>query len=154
VSPRPTANIASGPLPSTSTRWREGSRLSGALLVPTSCWQEALWYGQQGEQMQATFADTEPLKQQGEGTVRISAAEWREIVMKTNSAKIDQLRQVLRLELLRLARHEEDLAAAEGAEVPYWAPCPPSVLGHRTAAAALRADADRITSPELELLSA
>jgi len=104
--------------------------------------------------MEATFADTAPLKRQGEGTVRISAAEWREIVMRTSSPRIDEFRQGLRLELLRLARHEDDLAAAEGAEVPYWATCPPSVLGHRTAAAALRAEADRIASPELELLSA
>jgi hypothetical protein len=74
--------------------------------------------------------------------------------MNTSSPKVDGLRQALRLELLRLARHEDDLAAAEEAEVPYWAPCPPSMLGHRTAAAALRADADRVTGPELELLSA
>ena len=49
----------------------------------------------------------------------------------------------LRRELLRLARAEDDQAAAEAAKVPYWAACPPSVLGHRAAAAALRADAER-----------
>jgi hypothetical protein len=49
----------------------------------------------------------------------------------------------LRRELLRLARAEEDQAAAEAAKVPYWAGYPSSVLGHRAAAAILRADADR-----------
>ena len=48
----------------------------------------------------------------------------------------------LRRELLRLARAEDDRAAAEAAKIPYWAACPPSVLGHRVAAATLRADAD------------
>jgi hypothetical protein len=48
----------------------------------------------------------------------------------------------LRRELLRLARAEEDLAAAEAARVPYWSACPATVQGHRAAAAALRADAD------------
>jgi len=50
----------------------------------------------------------------------------------------------LRRELLRLARTEEDRAAAEAAEVPYWSTCPPSVLGHRAAAVILRADADSL----------
>lgn len=53
------------------------------------------------------------------------------------------LAAALRRELLRLARAEEDQAAAEGAKVPYWAPCPASVQGHRAAAAILRADADK-----------
>jgi hypothetical protein len=48
----------------------------------------------------------------------------------------------VRRELLRIAHHEEDLAAAEAAAVPYWAPCPASVPGHRAAAAALRSQAD------------
>ena len=48
----------------------------------------------------------------------------------------------LRRELLRLARVEDDLAAAEAAATPYWTPAPITVLGHRTAAALLRADAD------------
>jgi hypothetical protein len=50
----------------------------------------------------------------------------------------------LRLELLRLARMEDDLAAAEAAAIPYWSPCPVTVHGHRMAAAALRADADAL----------
>ena len=47
----------------------------------------------------------------------------------------------LRSFLFDLARRQDELAAHEAAGVPYWAPCPPSVLGHRTAAAALRAEA-------------
>ncbi|RNM12201.1 hypothetical protein [Nocardioides pocheonensis] len=48
----------------------------------------------------------------------------------------------LRLILVDLARREEELADNEAARTPYWATCPPSVIGHRTAAAALRAEAD------------
>ncbi|RHW28504.1 hypothetical protein D0Z08_01110 [Nocardioides immobilis] len=47
-------------------------------------------------------------------------------------------------ELWRLAKAEDDLAAAEAAATPYWRPCSPSVLGHRAAAGALRADAMRL----------
>ena len=49
----------------------------------------------------------------------------------------------LRQILLRLARHEDDLAASEAAAVSYWAPSPASVSGHRAAAEALRSEADR-----------
>ena len=48
---------------------------------------------------------------------------------------------LVRETLLRLARFEEDVAAAEAA-VPYWVPVPDSVRGHQIAAAALRAEAD------------
>jgi hypothetical protein len=54
------------------------------------------------------------------------------------------LATTLRQELLRLAEYEENLAAAEAAKVPYWSPCPATVVGHRAAARALREDADRI----------
>ena len=54
------------------------------------------------------------------------------------SAIISELRSVL----LKLARRQDDLAADEAAATPYWAPCPPSVLGRRSAAAVLRAEAD------------
>jgi hypothetical protein len=54
------------------------------------------------------------------------------------------LAAVVRRALLRLAAREDNLAAAEAALVPYWAPHPPSVLGHRTAAAALRSEADQL----------
>ena len=48
----------------------------------------------------------------------------------------------LRSALLKLARRQDDLAADEAAATPYWAPCPPSALGRRSAAAVLRAEAD------------
>jgi hypothetical protein len=50
----------------------------------------------------------------------------------------------LRRELLRLARDEEDQAASEAATVPYWSLGPPSIRGHRVAAAILRAEADKL----------
>ena len=53
---------------------------------------------------------------------------------------------LLRHELLRLAVEQERIADAEAAQVPYWAPSPASVEGHRAAASALRADADRLGS--------
>jgi hypothetical protein len=53
---------------------------------------------------------------------------------------------LLRHELLRLAVEQERLADAEAAQAPYWAPSPASVEGHRAAASALRADADRLGS--------
>jgi hypothetical protein len=49
---------------------------------------------------------------------------------------------LVREELLRLARRQDDLAAAVAGAVPYWAACPDTVPGHRRAAAALRADAE------------
>ncbi len=58
---------------------------------------------------------------------------------KEHSLVTRHIRQIL----LDLARHEDDLAATEAAAVPYWAPHPPSVVGHRAAAQALRCEADR-----------
>ncbi|PVG81499.1 hypothetical protein DDE18_15900 [Nocardioides gansuensis] len=49
----------------------------------------------------------------------------------------------LRAILLELARREDDSAANEAAATPYWSPAPPTVLGHRTAAALLRNAADQ-----------
>ncbi|PVG80635.1 hypothetical protein DDE18_22075 [Nocardioides gansuensis] len=49
----------------------------------------------------------------------------------------------LRAILLELARREDDSAATEAAAIPYWSPAPPTVLGHRTAAALLRNAADQ-----------
>ena len=46
--------------------------------------------------------------------------------------------------LLNLARREDDLAHAEAAVVPYWAPRPASVIGHHAAASALRSEAERL----------
>ena len=56
------------------------------------------------------------------------------------------LRTELRRLLLELARREDDRAADRAAEQPYWAACPPTVQGHRTAAAALRDEADHLIS--------
>ena len=50
----------------------------------------------------------------------------------------------LRRELIRLARREDALADDESAKVPYWAPHPASVLGHRAAARALEAEAEAL----------
>ena len=44
--------------------------------------------------------------------------------------------------LHELARREDDIAHAEAAAVPYWAPQPTSVIGHRAAASCLRTEAD------------
>jgi hypothetical protein len=50
----------------------------------------------------------------------------------------------LRQALLEIARSEDEMACAEAALVPYWAPQPPSVGGHRFAAGALRSEAHRL----------
>ena len=48
--------------------------------------------------------------------------------------------------LIQLAKGQDELAANEAAATHYWAPCPPTVLGHRTAATFLRAEADRLAT--------
>ena len=58
----------------------------------------------------------------------------------------ETLRTELRRILLELARQEDDRAAARAARQPYWAPCPPTVVGHRLAALALRDEADLLIS--------
>ena len=63
------------------------------------------------------------------------------------------LHTALRRELLRLAAHLDDLAAAEAARSPYWAPCPDSVVGHREAARVLRAGADRYVTSDVATAS-
>ncbi len=63
--------------------------------------------------------------------------------MSTTSSTIE-IASALHRELHRIARTEEDRAATEAARVPYWSTCPPSVQGHRAAAAILRAEADRL----------
>jgi hypothetical protein len=52
--------------------------------------------------------------------------------------------QQLRVILLQLAKGQDDQAASEAAVTPYWAAAPVSVVGHRAAAVALRAEADRL----------
>ena len=64
--------------------------------------------------------------------------------MRTLSHETTTVGTALRRLLLRLAKAEEDRAADEAATVPYWMPCPASVLGHRLAAETLRAAADTI----------
>lgn len=51
---------------------------------------------------------------------------------------------LLRSRLLDLARRLDELAAQEAATTPYWKPQPATVHGHRTAADALRAEADLV----------
>jgi hypothetical protein len=66
-----------------------------------------------------------------------------EVMMSVTSTNTP-LRVALRRELLRLSLAEEDRAATEAATVPYWTVGPPSIQGHRAAAAVLRASADRL----------
>jgi hypothetical protein len=49
-------------------------------------------------------------------------------------------------ELLVLARDEEAIAADEASRTPYWSATPPTVLGHRAAAAALLDKMHRLES--------
>lgn len=60
-----------------------------------------------------------------------------------DNADTAQTTSRLRQILLDLARREHNMAVSEAAAVPYWAPLPSSVMGHRAAAAALRSEADR-----------
>ena len=60
----------------------------------------------------------------------------------------EQLHDALRQELLRLAQHEEDIAASEAARVHYWESMPVTVAIHRKCAAALRAAADELLAPD------
>jgi hypothetical protein len=57
-----------------------------------------------------------------------------------------QLAAAVRRELLELAHVEDDLAAAHAAQGSLLGTGPPSVQGHRSAAQALRAEADRIAA--------
>lgn len=50
--------------------------------------------------------------------------------------------QVVRRILLRLAVDQEQAAAREAANTPYWQRCPESVVGGRAAAQALRSAAE------------
>ena len=70
------------------------------------------------------------------------------------SSRSVELITALCRELVALARHEEDVAAAEASRVPYWAPCPSSVDGHRAAARALRAEVERLQGEARPLAAA
>lgn len=52
--------------------------------------------------------------------------------------------RLARTMLLELACREDQLAATQAAQLPYWQPCPASVSGHRAAAVALREHAERL----------
>lgn len=52
--------------------------------------------------------------------------------------------RVVRRILIRLASDQEEAAASEAAQVPYWKPCPHSVLASRAAARALRECAETL----------
>ena len=67
------------------------------------------------------------------------------MTMTADNVTESEVMAALRHELLRLAVEQEMLADQEAAEVPYWAPRPASVEGHRAAATALRADAERFS---------
>ena len=56
---------------------------------------------------------------------------------------LETARQVRRI-LMRLADDQENSAADEAAQVPYWKACPDSVRGSRAAARALRAVAESL----------
>jgi len=53
--------------------------------------------------------------------------------------------------LIRLADDQDNAAASEAAEVPYWKACPDSVRGRRAAARALRgiAESFSIRTPQV-----
>jgi hypothetical protein len=51
-----------------------------------------------------------------------------------------RLRQIL----FEMARREDNIALSEAEAVPYWAPHPASVIGHRAAAEVLRSEAGRL----------
>lgn len=70
-----------------------------------------------------------------------------------NSSTANGTSAVFRAILLKLAKQQDDLAAQEAAKVPYWTPCPPSVLGHRAAAEALRAQADEYLPVQIGVAS-
>jgi hypothetical protein len=55
-----------------------------------------------------------------------------------------EVSRVLRRVLLKLADEQEAAAADEAAHVPYWKPCPHSVIGIRVAARALREAAEAV----------
>jgi hypothetical protein len=58
----------------------------------------------------------------------------------------DEMTRKLYRILLQLSKEQDEFAATQAAATPYWAPCPPTVVGHRTAARLLRAEADRLAT--------
>lgn len=68
-------------------------------------------------------------------------------INRSNQGPEPDISTSLRRSLLRLAAEEDAQAAEEAARIPYWEPCPVSVLGHRCAASALRLEADKVIDP-------
>jgi hypothetical protein len=66
--------------------------------------------------------------------------------MSIARAEAPGVNTAVRRELLRLADAEDAIATDQAMRVPYWEPCPSSVAGHRAAAKALRASAERFLS--------
>jgi hypothetical protein len=56
---------------------------------------------------------------------------------------VEMLTELCR-ELVALAKHEEDSAAAEASRTPYWSPCPPWGAARGAAGGALRAVVERL----------
>lgn len=54
---------------------------------------------------------------------------------------------ILRRLLYSLANEQDAIAAQEAALVPYWKPCPHSVIGTRAAARVLREAAEALPTP-------
>jgi hypothetical protein len=69
----------------------------------------------------------------------------KQVMSMNSSVETAQTAVAVRLRqiLLEPARREDDMASSQAAVVPYWAPHPSSVIGHRVAADALRSEADR-----------
>jgi hypothetical protein len=66
------------------------------------------------------------------------------LATRESSTTTVEVSVLLQRELLHLAKQHDDAAAVQASRVPYWAPYPAEVPGHRAAAALLRADAARI----------
>ena len=64
-----------------------------------------------------------------------------------------EISRILRQLLYSLADDQDAAAAKEAAEVPYWKPCPHSVIGIRAAARALREAADALPTVPTSLVS-
>jgi len=70
------------------------------------------------------------------------------------SVEVDvDIARVLRRLLLSLANEQDSAAAEEAAQVPYWKPCPHSVIGIRLAARVLREAAEALPVPAPWLVS-
>jgi hypothetical protein len=75
----------------------------------------------------------------------MTRSDFSQVIQMDSNGYPDEGRIAIRLRqiLLELARREDDIAHAEAATVPYWAPQPTTVVGHRAAANSLRFEADR-----------